>query len=28
MLGVYAFVAGEVVLNLVGLYVGYRYLRR
>lgn len=27
MLGVYAFVAGEVVLNLVGLYVGYRYLR-
>lgn len=28
MLGVYAFVAGEVVLNLVGLYVGYRYLHR
>jgi O-antigen/teichoic acid export membrane protein len=28
ILGVYAFVAGEVVLNLVGLYVGYLYLRR
>lgn len=28
ILGVYAFAAGEVVLNLVGLYVGYRHLRR
>ncbi|MCP3401788.1 hypothetical protein [Bradyrhizobium sp. CCGB20] len=28
LLGVYAFVAGEVVLNLVGLYVGYRHLNR
>lgn len=28
LLDVYAFVVGEVLLNLVGLYVGYRYLRR
>ncbi|OAF15850.1 hypothetical protein AYJ54_39200 [Bradyrhizobium centrolobii] len=27
-LHVYAFAAGEVVLNVVGLYVGHRYLRR
>jgi hypothetical protein len=27
-LGVYAFAAGEVVLDVVGLYVGHRYLRR
>lgn len=28
MLDVYAFVAGEVLLDLAGLYLGYRYLRR